>query len=116
MEPCLHCQSTIIVKIGRNRSGSQRFRCRTCGRRFTPQPRPRGYPAELHQRAVQLYLEGTNLRRIGRLLSVDHHTVINWLAAHAAQLPPAPVPATSETAELDELFTFVEKKKPSPTS
>jgi transposase-like protein len=51
-----------------------------------------------------------NIRRIGRTLGVNHQSVANWVKAHVAQLPNAPVPAEVETVELDELFTFVEKK------
>jgi len=59
---------------------------------------------------VRLYVDGMNLRRIARTLHVNPQSVANWVKAHAAQLPPAPVPATVETVELDEVFTFVEKK------
>lgn len=51
-----------------------------------------------------------NLRRIARTLRVNHQSVANWVKAHAARLPDAPVPSEVEIVELDELFTFVEKK------
>jgi hypothetical protein len=57
-----------------------------------------------------------NLRRIGRHLGIDHKTVSAWVKAHSAQLPPAPMPSDINNAELDELFTFVGKKKTSSTS
>ena len=65
--------------------------------------------------AVKLYVDGMNIRRIGRTLGVNHQSVANWVKAHAAQLPAAPVPTQVETIELDEIFTFVEKKS-LPTS
>jgi transposase len=116
METCPFCHSSIAVKQGHNRSGSQRFLCRDCGRTFTPHPNRRGYTEAMHQRAIQLYLEGTNLRRIGRLLKIDHMTVAAWVQQHADGLPAAPGPQTSATAEMDELFTFVQAKKTSSTS
>jgi transposase-like protein len=51
-----------------------------------------------------------NIRRIARTLGVNHQSVVNWVNAHAAQLPAAPVSSQVATLELDELFTFVEKK------
>jgi hypothetical protein len=39
---------------------------------------------------------------------------MNWVKAHADQLPPAPVPDDVTNAELDELFIFVVVKKTSP--
>jgi transposase-like protein len=70
----------------------------------------------VRRQAVQWYVDGTNLRRIGRRLGVHHQSVANWVKAHAEQIPPAPVPATVETAEMDELFTFVGNKKTRSTS
>ena len=61
---------------------------------------------------MKLYVDGMNIRRIGRTLGVNHQSVANWVKAHVAQLPAAPVPTEVETLELDELFTFVEKKSP----
>jgi hypothetical protein len=43
----------------------------------TPDPKPFGYPEEIKREAVRLYLEGTNVRRIGRILSVNHQSVVN---------------------------------------
>jgi len=64
----------------------------------------------LRQQAVQLYVDGMNLRRIARMLHVNHQSVANWVKAQAAQLPSAPIPETVDTVELNEVFTFVEKK------
>jgi len=36
---------------------------------------------------------------------------MEWVKAHAEQLPEAPVPEEVDTAEMDELYTFIEKKK-----
>jgi len=58
-----------------------------------------------------------NLRRIARQLGVVHQTVANWVAAHADALPAQPPQPTSvETAELDELYTFIGHKKTPATS
>ena len=116
MPTCPFCHSSIVVKQGHNKSGTQRYWCRDCGRTFTPQAKQRGYPETLRQRAIQLYLEGTNLRRIGRLLGVTHMTVAAWIRQHADALPAAPGPQDSSQAEMDELFTFVQAKKTSSTS
>ena len=71
-----------------------------------------GYPDEVRQKAIQLYVDGMNYRRIARHLEVDHKSVMNWVKAYVAQLPPAPVPTDVNNAEMDELFTFVGSKKP----
>jgi hypothetical protein len=65
-----------------------------------------------------MYVDGMNFRRIARTLGVAHRSVINWVNAHAAQVPdPPPVPADElDVNELDELFTFVGDKKTKSTS
>ncbi len=119
MKTCPHCQSTERqVKVGRNPSGSQRYLCRGCGRKYTPEPKPRGYDEATRRQALQMYVDGLNFRRIGRMLGVAHRTVINWVNAYAASLPDEPpVPGEGqEVHELDELFTFVGRKKTKSTS
>jgi transposase-like protein len=114
MTRCAYCQSTERqVKNGCNESGSQRYRCRACGRKYTPEPTPYGYDAATRERAVRLYVDGMNLRQIARTLGVVHQTVANWVNAHADALPEPPPPpaAPVETAELDELYTFIGRKK-----
>jgi len=89
----------------------ERYLCHECGRGFTPEPRSKGYPREMHHQALRLYLEGNNLRRIGRILGVHHGTVANWLERHADSLPEADIPQEAEGVEVDELYTFVGAKK-----
>ena len=75
-----------------------------------------GYDETLKEKALQLYLEGTSLRSIGRILNVHHQSVANWVAASAEQLPEQVHDITpTETVEVDELFTFVGKKTDAST-
>lgn len=87
-----------------------------CGHKYTPEPKQHGYPDEVRKQALQLYVDGMNLRRIGRHLGIHHRTVSLWIKASAANLPKAPVPKDVKTAEMDELFTFIGKKKTRFTS
>jgi transposase-like protein len=121
MLTCPYCQAAERqVKAGFNRTGSQRYQCQICRRAYTPQPLPLGYDDKTREQALKLYLEGNGFRRIGRLLSVNHQSVVNWinsaharLSAQVVKSPPMPPP---ETLEMDELFTFVQSKKRKPTS
>ena len=118
MIQCPHCSSPEQqTKSGHTRTGSQRYKCRECQRSYTPDPKPLGYPDETKREAVRLYLEGTNFRRIGRILGVNHQSVVNWVNSYHAALPPAEQAAAApETLEMDELFTFVGSKKRGRTS
>ena len=65
--------------------------------------------------ALKLYLEGNGFRRIGRLLSVNHQSVVNWINSFHAQLQAKnlslPVPGQVSTLEMDELLTVIGTKK-----
>ncbi len=98
---------------GSNASGSLRWKCQPCGRKYTPAPKEHGYPDELRQQAVKMSVDGINYRRIAGFIGVDHKTVIRWVKAHTDQSMPAPVPHDLNNAELDALFTYVEQKKTS---
>jgi transposase-like protein len=119
MITCPHCHRTEQqVKVGLNPSGSQRYRCKVCHRKYTPEPKEQGYPAALRQQVMQHYVDGMNMRRIGRVVGVSRQTVSNWVNAYTNTLPDTPpLPAAPiEVNEMDELFTFVGSKKTKSTS
>lgn len=118
---CPHCQDTTRqVKAGFTRTSSQRYQCQLCCRSYTPEPKPLGYDEQTKQMALKLYLEGNGFRRIGRLLSVNHQSVVNWINLFHAQLQAKkrtlPMPGHVSTLEMDELFTFIGTKKGQPLS
>jgi transposase len=116
MNKCPQCrEKTRQIRNGYNRSGSQRYKCQYCGKKYTPFPKEHGYSREMRERAIKMYVDGINFRRIGRLLNVHHQSVINWVNAHVAHLPDAPVPGQVEDVEMDELYTFISSKKTEST-
>ena len=70
----------------------------------------------MHRQALELYVDGMNIRRIARHLGVNHQTVANWVKKYAEKLPKLPVPKEVQTAELDEVFSFIGDKKNGSTS
>ena len=116
MMRCPRCnENTSQHKIGFTTAGSQRYKCQHCQKKYTPEPKARGYSKSLREMALKMYLEGINFRRIGRLLNVHHQSVINWVNAYADEFPDAPVPEQTEDVEMDELFTFIGSKKTEST-
>jgi transposase-like protein len=118
MQSCPNCENCEKqIKSGKNRCGTQRYLCRSCGKTYTLDPQPQGYSEEVREKAVRLYVEGNNFRRIGRLLAVNHQSVVNWVNAyHAKVKDKADLPRETEVIEIDELWTFVGEKKTKPTS
>ena len=117
MQTCPRCEETTRQnKSGKTEAGSQRYRCMHCGAQYTPEPKEQGYPKEVRERAVQMYVDGMGLRKIGRHLGLHHRTVSLWVKAHAALLPEPPMPDNVDSAEMDEMFTFIGDKKTGSTS
>src|SRR5215210_4463267 len=108
---CPHCgRENYVVKAGLNRTGTQRMRCQSCKRYFTPQPKPKGYDEATKEQAVRMYLEGNSFRGVAKVLRVSDVSVLNWVNAHAASLPQQVTDvAPAANVETDELFSFIGK-------
>jgi transposase-like protein len=113
---CPYCEETTRQnKAGTTNAGSQRYRCMHCNRKYTAEPKKQGYPESMHKRAMEMYVDGGNLRRIARHLKVAPQTVAYWVTEVAEALPNAPLPNGLKEAEMDELFTFIGDKKTQST-
>ncbi len=65
--------------------------------------------------AIRMYVEGNSYGSIGRILKVNPQSVANWVKSYTAKLSPAPLPSKIKIAELDELYSYVGKKKTKST-
>ncbi len=82
---CPYChREDHQVRAGFSASGSQRYKCQACQRKYIPQRRKAGYPTEVRMKAVQYHLKGIGFRGIGRILKVNHQSVVNWIDAYSA--------------------------------
>ena len=124
MVKCPHCQSDKRQnKDGLTRCGSQRYRCCSCARTYTPIAKLQGHPVALRQEAVRYSLEGLSQRKVARLLGVAPQSVANWLAQAGARLqvmqaqgempvvPPELVERADGVMEQDEVYTFCNAKR-----
>lgn len=102
---CQKCGSNWDqIKDGHTPAGSQRWRCKICGCRYTPNAKENGYDQEVRMQALMLHLEGSSLREIGRILEVNHQSVSNWIHAYINHLSEDLPPSVLETAELDGFY------------
>jgi transposase len=116
-KPCPYCESRRLIKNGSS-YGIAKWRCKDCGRQTSFKP-PRGQPAWKKETAVLLYTLGLSMNAIGKLLGVSTPSILNWIRAHAATHAPRPQPkpgAAVVVMELDELWHFLKKKRPSSGS
>ena len=108
---CPNCQSNEIRKNG-HRRGKQNYHCKKCDRQFIIEYTKRGYPLEVKENCLKMYVNGLGFRAIERITGVNHNTVIRWVRSAAETIPDAPeVQEIPEITEIDELQTFVGKKK-----
>ena len=83
---CPHCGSNWTPKDSRSR-GKQTpyqvrgrlYRCRECHYRFTPEGNRHYYSEAVKSQAIDMYLEGTGITAIGRVLEVQTATVLSWV-------------------------------------
>ena len=76
---CLHCQSTEVIKAGKQANGAQRSRCQNdrCERRiFLLQYQDRGRAPAIRRQVVALALNGSGIRATARVLRISPTTVI----------------------------------------
>ena len=92
--------------------GKQNYHCQECDRQFINEYTERGYPIEVKENCLKMYVNGLGFRAIERITGVNHNTVIRWVRKSANALPNAPqMSEIPEITEIDELQTFVGKKK-----
>jgi transposase-like protein len=73
---CPHCSDTAsVVPHGENRNGTERFRCKACGRTFTPDGRPRVLSDEKREQIERCLAERMSQRAIARALGVSRDTI-----------------------------------------
>jgi insertion element IS1 protein InsB len=99
---CPYCQSTAVIKAGKQANGAQRYQCQNeqCGRRiFLLQYQDRGRALEVRRQVVDMALNGSGIRDTARVLRISPTTVIAVLkkSRRAARRQPHVAAASSFT-------------------
>lgn len=76
---CPECGSDNMIRAGVFRS-KQRYRCKECGKYFTPKATTKTLPQLTEQKAAQLlYMAGLHNEEIQKLFGVSYPKVTNWI-------------------------------------
>ena len=67
------------VSIGKNRSGTQRYRCNACRKTYTHEPKSRAYSEETRNAAIKVYYSGVSANQVGKIFYMNKANVLNWL-------------------------------------
>jgi transposase-like protein len=101
------------MKRGR-KAGRQRYQCRACDR-YSTDSQPK-FSAQTKAQAIEMYMNSMGIRAIGRVLGASPAAVLKWIRKeHAAiQQRVAQAPSmntgTADIIEMDEIYTYVQKK------
>src|SRR5438270_11825687 len=80
---CPHCGNEQIKKFGKNRNGSQRYRCLACKKTFTEdQAHLLGtmrLPVDAAVKCLQLLLDGMSIRAVERFMGVNRNTLCDLI-------------------------------------
>jgi len=76
---CPYCQSTEVIKAGKQANGTQRYRCQNgqCEQRiFLLHYHDRGRMPEIRRQVVDMAINGSGIRDTARVLRISPTTVI----------------------------------------
>src|SRR4029434_3985189 len=95
---CPHCQSTKVIKAGKQANRAQRYQCQNgqCPRQiFLMQYQDRGRAPEIRRQVIDMAINGSGIRDTARVLRISPTTVIAVLkkapvlrAVNPMLLPP----------------------------
>ena len=110
---CKNCKKEDKqIKAGKTRAGSQVYKCKHCGKTYTPKPKERKYSEEIKRQAIKLYMEGNSGREVGRILGISKNTCLYWIRKYAKKIEEKKVSNERvKVIEMDELYTYTERKK-----
>ena len=77
---CIHCHTTDgVLKNGKAPTGLQRYICRNCNRSFQLDFIYNANKPGVHERIVDMAMNGSGVRDTGRVLGISPTTVISHL-------------------------------------
>ncbi len=106
---CKACNDgTNQLKAGKTKAGPQKYKCKICGKYYTQEGKKKGHSEETKNQAIKLYLEGNR----GRILGIGKNMCLYWIRKYAKNIEPKEtLNARVNVIEMDELYSFVERKK-----
>jgi transposase len=76
---CPICHGQDLVKNGHRPNGTQRWRCKGCGKSFQLRYAYNAHKPGVREQIEQLTLNSSGVRDIGRVLQINKNTVVNHL-------------------------------------
>jgi transposase-like protein len=107
---CPKCKSAHHVKDGIV-GGRQRYQCKDCCYRYTVACKSDVKPLKTRRLALDLYLAGLSVRRIGKILKISYGTVYVWVKGWGSQIALLRGVTPVKITPLEKMLHHVESKK-----
>ncbi len=108
---CPRCSSLNVKKNGITAQQKQRYRCKDCERQFITDYTYQAYKSEVRSHVLPMIMNGSGIRDISRVLRISTNTVLRLIRQAAEGAHEPVIPKRIADLELDEFWSFVEKKK-----
>jgi len=104
---CPKCKSENQIKQGFTIAKSQRYFCKDCGNKYTPQKKH--YSEEDRTLAIKTYYSGTSGYGVGKIFGMSHQNVFRWIKkTESVWISPK---TKFDAFELDEIFWFIKQRR-----
>ena len=108
---CPHCQSSKVVKNGKKKNGEQNLMCRGCSKQFLPVYKNKGSDPAIKRLILRLLERNNGIRDMEELLGVSRRCILNNLCRQGNNLTIQPTQQHYQSVQIDELWSFVGKRK-----
>ncbi len=111
-------EAAQIIRFGKTRNGTQRYRCKDCGQTFTQTHGTLFYRRQASRETIletlALLAEGVRISSIARAKGIKADTILAWLRSAARQAEDVEAVLLKDyrisQAQLDGLWTYVGHK------
>jgi transposase-like protein len=111
-------EAAQIIRFGKTRNGTQRYRCKACGQTFTETRGTVFYRRHASRKTIletlALLAEGVRISSISRAKGIKEDTILDWLRAAARQAAEIEDALLKDyrvsQGQIDGLWTYVGHK------
>ena len=107
---CKYCNEAC-KRSGRQKNGSQRFRCKNCKKYQQKVYVYQAYESGTNSRIQSLLCESVGIRGISRIMNIAKGTVQSRIKMIARLLTKQTLKMDNAIFEVDELWTYIGRKK-----
>ena len=107
---CHHCHSENCIKNGKTSNAKQRYKCKSCAKRFIDHYTYQAYQPNLNHRIIMLTKEGLGIRSTARVLGISVTTLLKRIIS-IAQIVKPPIISLGKEYKVDEICTYIGNKE-----